>query len=55
MCNIVVNPCGNTMQEWTFFFVLWSLHVGANFQMALFFAGWINCWEIHFAGDYAIC
>ena len=20
MCNIVWNPCGNTMQEWTFFF-----------------------------------
>ena len=19
MCNIVWNPCGNTMQEWTFF------------------------------------
>lgn len=54
MCNIVWNSRGNTMQEWTFFFVLWSLHIRANLQMALLFAGWINCWEIHFAGNYAI-
>ena len=35
------------------FFVLWSLHIRANLQMALLFAGWINCWEIHCAGNYA--
>ena len=36
------------------FFVLWSFHIRANLQMALLFAGWINCCEIHFAGNYAI-
>ena len=52
MCNIVWNPCGNTMQEQTFFcFVEFAFKI--NLQMALLFAGWINCWEIHFAGNYA--
>ena len=54
MCNIVWNPCGNTMQEWTFFFCFVEFAFKINLQMALLFAGWINCWEIHFAGNYAI-
>ena len=35
------------------FFVLWSLHISVNLQIALLFAGWINillgdplCWEL---------
>ena len=46
MCNIVWNPCGNTMQEWTFFFCFVEFAYKGQLANGITF-----CWMDQLLGD----